>query len=99
MLSNNTVWRGNRLPYQQFGPQQPFLRTPGPCERQVLANAKSLRTLWRSLKTIGQSRQYGYGNQTSSDQIESATRCVQTAAELTDKGSRDTAVATSRCVN
>src|SRR6266851_4171071 len=63
-----------------------------------LANARSLRTLWRSLKTIGQSRQYGYGNQTSSDQIESATRCVQTAAELTDKGSRDTAVATSRCV-
>src|SRR5882672_4176352 len=75
------------------------LRTPSPCERQVLSNAKSLRTLWRSLKTIGQSRQYGYGNQTSSDQIESATRCVQTAAELTDKGSRDTAVATSRCVN
>jgi hypothetical protein len=26
MLSNNTVWCGNRLPCQQFGPRQPFLR-------------------------------------------------------------------------
>jgi hypothetical protein len=57
-----------------------------------------LRTLWCALKTIRKMLQYGHGNQTS-DQIQSATRCVQTAAELTDIGSRDTAVAASRCVN
>src|SRR5882724_1171284 len=98
-----TAWQPASLPAVRstaaFLANARAFRTPSPCERQVLANTKALRTLWRSLKTIGQSRQYGYGNQTSSDQIESATRCVQTAAALIDKGSRDTAVATSRCVN
>src|SRR6266566_8337052 len=73
----------------------PAVRSTGTfaCAREPL-----LRTLWRALKTIRQLLQYGHGNQIS-DQIESATCYVQTAAELTEIGSSDTAVAAFRCVN
>jgi len=82
----------------RYGVATDFLTSSSVHRNLSCAREPLLRTLWRALKTIRQLLQYGHGNQIS-DQIESATCYVQTAAELTEIGSSDTAVAAFRCVN
>src|SRR6266567_2481749 len=89
ILSNNALWRSNRPPCQQFGPRQPFLRMLW----RVLNTIRQIASVWSASRFAAGSACYpnkafwvSRQSRFSNDQVENATRCVLTAAELTRYG-------------